>query len=198
MGRIGIFGGTFDPIHIGHLYCAEQAMDELGLEYVIFLPASNPAFKQDSKIEGFADRYEMCRIAIADNPRFKLSDVESRRSGITYTVDTLLELRSCMPDDDLYFILGSDSFITLDKWKDTERLSRLATFVSISRHDFNIDEDQKKRLDKMGFDYEILKLPYLDISSTSIRRSISEGRTIRYLVPDGVLEYIQCNDLYRD
>ena len=132
--RLGIMGGTFDPIHMGHLVCAEQARDALDLDGVIFMPAGNPVFKKHIEVSDAHHRVAMCRAAIEDNPAFDVSTLEVDRAGDTYTVDTLETLRAHYPENvELYFIAGADAILTLPQWRDAPRLARLASFVGLNR-----------------------------------------------------------------
>lgn len=195
--RLGIMGGTFDPIHFGHLHCAERAREALGLDSVVFVPAGNPAFKQDGSVTDSTDRLAMCKLATADNPSFYVSAIETDRSGITYTVDTLEELRREVPDDtELVFILGADSLEYLTDWKDPDHLAELATFACVVRPGYPVCAEELDALAECGFRIEVVEAPLLDISSSQIRNMCSEGYSVRYLTPLSVCDYIEAHGLY--
>lgn len=213
--KTGIFGGTFNPIHYGHLRAAEEAREALGLEKVLFIPSGNPPLKVND-LAPSEDRYEMVRLAIETNKLFHISDTEIRRTGKSYTLETILSLREIYRDDELYLILGIDSFLEMPSWYHPERLMDLTDFVVISRpgYDFkglNLQlmavEDVLHQLDcrKMqiyrtgpGNQSKIILLNVspLDISATGIRRLVREGKSIKYLLPEVVESYIISNKLY--
>lgn len=184
---LGIMGGTFDPIHMGHLAVAEQARDVLGLDAVVFMPAGRQPYKIDQDQLAAEKRLEMCRLALSDNENFDVSPLEVEREGITYTIDTLKTVRAHYPSNvKLYFIAGADSIATLADWKDARELSGLASFVGINRPGTKLIGDKaiKKSLQEAGFTVEFIHAPSLDISSTDLRRRIAQGGSIRYLIPE--------------
>lgn len=198
--RLGIFGGTFDPVHMGHLACAEDVRDSFLLDAVIFIPTAHPVFKRDRQIASANDRYTMVKEAIADNPFFDVSPIEIERGGDTYTVDTLRQLRDFYPSNvELFFIAGADAVSTLAKWRDKETLGKLARFIGVTRPGFPLpessDEEQDHQIDTIHVSY--LEVTALAISSSGIRERIHVGRSVRYLVPDSVNVYIQEYGLYR-
>lgn len=196
---LGIMGGTFDPIHMGHLAVAEQARDVLGLDAVVFMPAGRQPYKIDQDQLAAEKRLEMCRLAVLDNDDFDVSPLEVERDGITYTIDTLRTVRAHYPSNvKLYFIAGADSIATLADWKDARELSQLASFVGINRPGTKLIGDKaiKKSLQEAGFTVEFIHAPSLDISSTDLRRRIAQGGSIRYLVPEPVRLVIEAEDLY--
>jgi|GluameStandDraft_1065615.scaffolds.fasta_scaffold45127_2 nicotinate-nucleotide adenylyltransferase len=197
MAHVGVMGGTFDPIHLGHLVCAEMARDACGLDEVLFVVAGNPHFKQGISLAPAKDRLAMVQRAIEGNDAFAVSDREVIRAGITYTVDTLEELHEEQPDAELSFILGADSLLTLSTWKDAARIAQLARIVCLARPGYRIDEDLLTSLSDQGFLVEAVRAPLLDISSSDIRARVRSGKTIRYLVPDGVAGHIRAQGLYR-
>ncbi len=197
MAHVGVMGGTFDPIHLGHLVCAEMARDACGLDEVLFVVAGNPHFKQGVSLAPAKDRLAMVQRAVEGNGAFAVSDREVTRAGITYTVDTLEELHEEQPDAELSFILGADSLLTLSTWKDAARIAQLARIVCLARPGYRIDEGLLASLSDQGFLVEAVCAPLLDISSSDIRARIRSGQTIRYLVPDGVDGYIRAQGLYR-
>lgn len=196
--RLGIMGGTFDPIHYGHLVTAEQAREALSLDLVLFMPAGRPAFKQDSEVSDPEDRYAMTVLATAANTAFDASRFEIDREGITYTIDTLRALRSHYPDNvKLYFITGADAVHDLATWHDADAMAKLATFIAATRPGYDI-EQARARLSSSGvpFDVRYIEIPALAISSTNIRQRVSCGKSVRYLTSESVIGYIRKNGLY--
>ncbi|MEW5767558.1 MAG: nicotinate-nucleotide adenylyltransferase [bacterium] len=191
MIEIGVLGGTFDPIHYGHLLAAEMAREELGLKKVIFVPAASPPHKAEPEAAS-QDRYRMVDIAIKDNPYFFISDREMVRGGKSYSKDTLEEFKlEWGPASRLFLILGADAALDLSTWKEIEDIPKLCQFVVINRPNFTL------KVDKSYLPYtRFLEIPGLDISSTEIRNRIKQGRSIKYLVPAGVEEYIMTHKLY--
>lgn len=196
--RLGIMGGTFDPIHVGHLILAEQAAEALKLDRVLFIPTGTPSFKRDKLVRPAADRLRMVELAIEDNPHFLVSDMEVVREGVTYTLDTLRELHVLLPSTaKLFFIMGSDTLLTLDHWRASEELAKLACFVGVNRPgDSLASEDDLARLRALGFDVVLLEAPALEVSSSDIRQRLESGRSVRYLVPDSVMQYAEKKRLY--
>jgi len=193
--RIGVLGGTFDPIHVAHLLLAEQAREQLVLDKVLLIPAGDPWRKASRDVSPAALRLEMVRRATAENPLFEVDDREVRRDGATYTVDTLRELRAELDeDDDLFLILGEDALADLPNWKEPEALPEYATIVVAPREGVELPET-------LPFDpaaIERIDMPYLDVSSTDLRQRARLGRSLRYLVPDAVLAFIAEQGLYLD
>lgn len=195
--RLGIMGGTFDPIHMGHLACAEMARDACGLDAVVFMVAANPSLKQQRTLASVAERFAMCALAIADDPRFDLSALEARRGGITYTSDTMRIVRDHYPDNvELSFIIGADSLATLRQWHDADLLKRMVRFICVSRPGAFDEPELLRACRDEGFRLDHVSAPLLDISSSEIRQRVGEGRTIRYLVPRAVSDYIEEKGLY--
>ncbi|MEY2900033.1 MAG: Nicotinate-nucleotide adenylyltransferase [Actinomycetota bacterium] len=188
--RIGIMGGTFDPIHHGHLVAASEAQVALELDEVIFVPTGQPGDKPH--VSPAEHRYLMTVIATASNPRFRVSRVDIDRPGITYTVDTLRDMRQEFPDADLFFISGADAIAALVTWKDSGELTSLAHFVGVSRpgHDLRVDALPTEHV-------TVLEVPALAISSSDCRERVGRGNSVWYLVPDGVVQYIAKHRLYR-
>jgi len=201
--RIGIFGGSFDPIHTAHLLLAEQACDVLGLERVIFVPARLPPHKDPAALTSARDRLKMVRLAVADNPRLTVSDIELRREGPSYTVDTIRAMRRRLGKGaELFFLIGGDTVAELPTWRDVSGLVELCTVVPLSRPGVRkppvsalISALGKK--EARGILSRTIKMPLLDISATDVRARVSEGRSIRYLVPPAVEEYIRRKLLYK-
>jgi len=215
--RIGILGGTFNPIHYGHLAAAEEVLGRLKLDHVLFVPSFLPPHKQDEVIPSAAQRQEMVALAIAGNPHFTLSDIEVKREGMSYSVDTVAELLHLHPAAELYFITGLDSFLEIQTWKEWERLLSLCSFVVLSRPGYSftgltsIDfmhkaAEKLHSLDRKELARVVLEtsrgtvyleqIPLYDISSTDIRQRVRQGRTIKYLLPERVETYIIKNKLY--
>jgi nicotinate-nucleotide adenylyltransferase len=190
--RIGVMGGTFDPIHHGHLVAASEAVAQLDLDEVVFVPTGRPGFKQQQRVTPAEHRYLMTVIATASNPRFTVSRVDIDRAGLTYTVDTLRDLRAQRPEADLYFISGADAIQQILRWKDAEKLWDMAHFVAVTRPGHMLTVDG---LPRDGV--TTLEVPALAISSTDCRRRSEEGLPVWYLVPDGVVQYIAKHGLYR-
>ncbi len=199
--KIGIMGGTFDPIHVGHLILGESALGQFGLDEVWFMPSGNPPHKRDR--EGRAtlgERIEMVRLAICDNPHFSLSLAEAREDGYTYTRETLERLTEEHPDTDYYFIMGADSLFSFPNWKDPERIAALANIVAAARYHVS-DEKMDAMAAQLEEQYHAriykLSVPNMDISSQMLREWIAQGRSVRYYLPENVLCYIQEKGLYR-
>ncbi len=188
--RLGVMGGTFDPIHHGHLVAASEAAAALGLDEVIFVPTGQPW--QKKQFTAGEHRYLMTVIATASNPRFKVSRVDIDRSGPTYTIDTLRELREQFPDAELFFISGADAIAQILSWKDVGAVWDYAHFVAVSRpgHQMELPEAPAGAI-------STLEIPALAISSTDIRSRVDDGKPVWYLVPDGVVQYIAKHELYR-
>ena len=187
--RIGVMGGTFDPIHNGHLVAASEVAAAFNLDEVIFVPTGSPYLKQEALPA--EHRYLMTVIATASNPRFKVSRIDIDRGGDTYTVDTLTEMKAMHPDADLFFISGADAIAQILAWKEPERLWDLAHFVAVSRpgHNLTIPKAPEGSISS-------LEIPALAISSTDVRARARSGKPVWYLVPDGVVQYIAKNELY--
>ena len=196
--RLGIMGGTFDPIHHGHLVAAEAAYDRLGLDQVVFMPAGSPAFKQDKKVSAGEHRYAMTLLATSDNPHFLASRFEIDRAGVTYTAETLTRLRGLYPDNvKFYFITGADAVADIVTWRDAADIARLARIVAATRPGYDLSNAQKV-IDESGlpFDVTYLEIPALAISSTYLRMRAELGQSLRYLTPDTVTGYIRKHGLY--
>lgn len=188
--RIGIMGGTFDPIHHGHLVAASAVAHEFDLDQVLFVPTGQPWQKGD--VSPAERRYEMTVIATASNPSFAVSRVDVDRPGPTYTIDTLRDLRKEYPDAELFFISGADAIAQILTWKDADELWSLAHFVGVSRPGHRLT-----RGDLPGDRVSLLEIPALAISSTDCRDRVARGFPVWYLVPDGVVQYIAKYRLYR-
>jgi len=192
--KIGIMGGTFDPIHNGHLVAASEVADRFALDEVLFVPTGQPWQKVEREVSLPEDRYLMTVIATASNPRFSASRVDIDRGGPTYTKDTLRDLARQNPDTDLFFITGADALSDIFTWRDADELFDLAHFVGCTRPGFTMD---RSTLTGMPEDkVTILEIPALAISSTDCRKRRMRGEPVWYLVPDGVVQYITKYALY--
>jgi nicotinate-nucleotide adenylyltransferase len=192
-------GGTFDPIHHGHLVAASEVADLFHLEEVVFVPTGQPWQKHGRHVSPPEDRYLMTVIATASNPRFSVSRVDIDRGGNTYTTDTLRDLRALHPDSDLYFITGADALAAILSWQNVEELFSLARFVGVSRPGYDLDAGHiSAAFTSLPSDaLALVEVPALAISSSDCRARAAEGRTIWYLVPDGVVQYVAKRGLYR-
>jgi nicotinate-nucleotide adenylyltransferase len=189
--RTGVLGGTFDPIHLGHLLIAEEARLSLGLDDVLFIAAGQPYFKTGQPVSEACHRLAMVELAVASNPHFTASDVEIARPGPTYTVDTLTELRKRLGEDcDLFLILGMDSLADLDRWRRPEDIVALSTVVGFARPGADVLDDETRGC------IQLLDGPQVDVSGSDIRRRVAAGLSIRYMVPEPVEEYIYVHRLY--
>ncbi|VXC16637.1 putative nicotinate-nucleotide adenylyltransferase [Aeromicrobium sp. 9AM] len=193
--RVGIMGGTFDPIHHGHLVAASEVQSWFDLDEVIFVPTGEPWQKADREVSPAEHRYLMTVIATAANPRFEVSRVDIDRVGLTYTIDTLRELTALHPDADLYFITGADAMAALLTWQDHEELFKLAHFVGCTRPGHELTDSSLEGLPKDRI--TLVEIPALTISSTDCRQRVERGEPVWYLVPDGVVQYIGKHELYR-
>ncbi|MET0448558.1 MAG: nicotinate-nucleotide adenylyltransferase [Aeromicrobium sp.] len=193
--RVGVMGGTFDPIHHGHLVAASEVQSWFDLDEVIFVPTGQPWQKADRDVSPAEDRDLMTVIATAANPRFNVSRVDIDRSGLTYTIDTLRELSALHPEADLYFITGADAMAALLTWRDHEELFDLAQFVGCTRPGHEMDDTTLKGLPEERI--TLVEIPALAISSTDCRHRVERGEPVWYLVPDGVVQYIGKHGLYR-
>ena len=210
--RIGLFGGTFDPIHLGHLRCAQEVGEAFDLSQVIFILAATPPHKLDRPIISTKHRWNMVKLAIADNPSFALSDVEIRREGASYSIETISYYhRDLRKGERLFFILGADAFCEIETWKDYHQLFTVCDFIVISRPNFDplhasvltsegfTQEGSKGDLffHPSGHSLHLFNVTPIGIASTDIRRAVREGRSLTYLVPKGVEQYIMREGLYR-
>ncbi len=196
--RLGIMGGTFDPIHIGHLACAEQAREGFDLDAVIFIPAGVPVYKKGQSVTDGLKRIEMCRLAVESNPCFDVSAIEVERAGDTYTVDTLRQLRSHYPDNvELFFITGADAVFNIITWKDSAAIAGLANLIAVTRPGYILSGEQKAYLARhSNFNITYSEVTALSISSSDLRGMVAAGRSIRYLTMQNVHDYIAEHGLY--
>lgn len=191
--RLGVMGGTFDPIHHGHLVAASEVQARFELDEVVFVPTGMPWQKGAREVTPAEDRYLMTVIATASNPRFSVSRVDIDRNAPTYTADTLTELHAQLPDDELFFITGADALEQILSWKRVDELFALAHLVGVTRPGFHLDDEHLP--DRV---VHLVEVPAMAISSTSCRERVAEGMPVWYLVPDGVVQYISKRRLYRE
>lgn len=199
--RLGIKGGTFDPIHMGHLAIVEAAREACGLDAVVFVVAGDPWMKRGRDIASAEHRFAMVNLAVQSNPSFAASRMEMDRPGTTYTVDTLRTLREYFPSNvELFFLAGSDALADIDQWHSASELGSLATIVAEQRPGYPFNEEDAHRVSRIVGGGEVLRVsvPALSISSTDLREKLREGKSIRYLVPDVVADYIAEHDLYAE
>lgn len=197
--RIGILGGTFNPIHIGHLRMAECAREAFALDSILIMPTGNSYMKNANDILPCEVRYKMVELSISSNPYFIASDIEIVRQGQTYTFETLEQLHSMYPDTDFYFIVGADCLFSIERWYKPERIFAQCTLLAANRNDVSMQEIHYKceeLSNKFHANIELFDMPQMDISSTTIRNLVKEGKSIRYYVSEPVLDYINTNHLY--
>ena len=201
MRKVGIMGGTFDPIHIGHLILGENAYLQFGLDKVVFMPSGNPPHKKDRDGGTDLQRMDMVKLAIASNTHFEISDIEMNEDGYTYTYRTLERLVKEHPDTEYYFIIGADSLFYFDSWKNPQRIADACTLVVATRNHTSDEKlDEKIEFVRKLFNAKIEKLDTenIDCSSSQIRSWIKEGHTVKYYVPDTVINYIHTYHVYTD
>ncbi len=193
-------GGTFDPVHFGHLVTAEEALAQFHLDRVVFMPTGQPQSKRHPVVTSGHERYLMTVIATASNPDFVVSSLEIDRAGPTYTVDTLRELRRIHGEDaELFFITGADAVLDMLEWKDAEELRSLASFIAATRPGYDLSElSSALEANPSAPPVHLMEVPALAISSTGIRQRVAAGRPIRYLLPEPVAAYIRKSGLYRE
>ena len=201
MRKVGIMGGTFDPIHIGHLILGENAYLQFGLDKVVFMPSGNPPHKKDRDGGTDLQRMDMVKLAIASNTHFEISDIEMNEDGYTYTYRTLERLVKEHPDTEYYFIIGADSLFYFDSWKNPQRIADACTLVVATRNHTSDEKlDEKIEFVRKRFNATIEKLDTenIDCSSSQIRSWIKEGHTVKYYVPDTVINYIHTYHVYTE
>jgi nicotinate-nucleotide adenylyltransferase len=196
--RIGILGGTFDPIHYGHLAAGEDARAAVGLREVVFIPCGDPYHKPERYASPGEDRFEMVRLAIASNPAFRASRIEIDRPGPSYTIDTVRALRREHPDTEFHVILGADAMAELPEWKRHRALLDEARFIIVSRPGTTWDDLRRRLPEEYLQSAHLLDIPAVDVSSSEIRERVRRGEPIRYLVPPAVEQYIARKGLYRE
>ena len=199
--KIGLIGGTFDPIHHGHLILSEYVRVKCGLDKIIFIPTGFTPHKDDSKVEDSEIRLKMSKIATISNPYFEVSDMETYRTSISYTVDTLKEFKALYSNDELYFIIGADSLFQLPTWKDYEKIIATTNLIVANRpggKNHLIEDKIKEYTDEFGGNIIQVTSPLIDISSSDIRNRVRNNESIKYLIPDNVEQYIAKNNLYKE
>lgn len=194
--RLGIFGGTFNPPHMGHLGLVTAIADKMKLDRVLIIPASVPPHKHISNLAGSRDRLEMCRLAFGGDGRFFVSDTELKRSGKSYTYDTLCELREGYPDAELFLIVGSDMLATFDEWYRYHDILMMSTLCAASRKHGYVPQLEGRFTDEERAKIKFIEIPVLEVSSTLIRRKLSERENTHGLLSDSVREYIDKKGLY--
>lgn len=198
--KIGILGGTFNPVHIGHLFMAEYAREAVHLDMVIFMPTGVPYMKDSAEILSGNLRKEMLDLSIQDNEFFVSSDIELKREGNTYTYETLKELKKLYPQAELYFLVGADCLFSIERWVEPQQIFDHCTLVAANRNHNTTEALEQKKQDmeqKFGAKVVLLDFPSMDISSTEIRQNIREGKSIRYMVHDALFAYLQESQLYK-
>jgi nicotinate-nucleotide adenylyltransferase len=196
--RVGILGGAFNPPHVGHLVCAQEALVQLRLDKVVFVPMGRAPHREIEQDPGAEERVRMCEDAVAGDERFAVSRVEADRPGPSYTVDTLRELRDSAPDDDLFLILGGDQAAALPSWREPEKVLDLATVAAVDRTCWSRERIAVKIASLKGAERVVFfDMPRIDVSSTLVRHRAAAGKPVRYLVPGGVGEYLERKGLYR-
>ncbi len=199
MKQICLMGGTFDPIHYGHLVVAEEVRQKFGIQKVIFIPAARPPHKMDQEISEPHHRVNMTRLATASNRYFEVSTIEIERQGLSYTIDTVQEIKSIYKIETVYFITGADAVLEILNWKEAEKLLNMCTFIAATRPGYNLNnlKETLKSLPGEIFKKTLpLEVPALSISSSDIRQRVREGRSIKYLLPEPVEQYIKENKIY--
>lgn len=199
--KIGIMGGTFNPIHYAHLVLAENAYEQFQLDKIMFLPSKRPAYKPLKELVSNEHRLAMIQAAISKNPHFYVSDLEFHREGNTYTVDTLRQLTKENKTEQYYFILGGDSLFHLEQWKEPDEILKLCHLIVAIRQEIQNKIVLEKKVKELSKKYKakifIMDTPFLDISSSMIRKRLEKKQSIRYFLPEEVLEYIQVHQLYQ-
>lgn len=201
MQKIGIMGGTFNPIHYAHLTLAEFAKEQFAFDKVMFLPSKKPAHKSNKELADDNHRFNMVELAIQNNEGFYVSDIEFKREGSTFTIDTIRFLTENSKDTEYYFIIGGDSLFNFEKWRSAGEILKLCHLAAAARGEYDI-LDVKNKINELNSKYDAdiqyLSIPGMDISSSRIRERLSNNKTVRYLIPDGVIEYIQKFNLYAE
>jgi nicotinate-nucleotide adenylyltransferase len=198
---LGILGGTFDPIHYGHIVAAECVRDACHLDQIVFVPAARPPHKDLEEVLESQHRYEMVQIALEDNPNFAVSAIELERQGMSYTIETIEAFLRMFPEAEIFFILGVDALLLINTWKEVKHLINLCNFIVVTRPGYILnkkDECFRDIPDSLWDKTRIISIPGLFISSSDIRRRVAQGRTIKYLLPSAVEEYIAEHNLYKD
>lgn len=199
MENLGIMGGTFDPIHYGHLLAAEEARFEFNLKKIIFVPSGHPPHKKEEDVSAFKHRYLMTSLAIVTNPYFEISSIEIEREGPSYAIDTINFFKEKYPETNIYFITGADAIHKIITWHRAEELPNICNFIAVSRPGYKLKEINMELKNRFSFkNLFSLEIPALAISSTEIRNRVKNKRPIKYLLPEPVENYIYKNNLYRE
>lgn len=200
MGKIGIMGGTFNPIHMGHLLLAQYALEENDLDEIWLLPTGCSYMKREDNTISPWERYHMTKLAVSDNPNMRCMDIEIKREGYTYTYETLEQLRNLYPEQEFYFIFGADCLFSIERWKEPQKIFDSCTIIAAVRSGASMEEMEEKKAELAeSFQARIILMPFLqlELSSTVIRERVRMGKSIRYMVPDVVLKYIEEKNFYR-
>ena len=200
MSKIGIMGGTFDPIHIGHLFIAENVCEILRLDKILFIPTGTPPHKNAGNVTDKLHRYAMTAVAVAHNDKFDVSPIEFERDTTCYTADTVEILGKQYPETQWYYIVGADALLDIPKWKNPERFINKVKIVAVDRltgGDVKTNEAAQRLINDFGAEVAIVNLPLLEISSTDIRRRLKNNQTVNYMLTDDVIEYITDRGLYK-
>ncbi len=201
MKKVGVIGGSFDPIHFGHLRIAQIALEEHQLKEILFIPSGNPPHKNTKDLSPGIDRLNMVKLAVRDNQNFTVCDYEIYESGITYTILTIKELQKQYPKDTVFaFILGADAFLDMDSWKDLEEFLSMVELIVLSRSYYKtskVEEKIKYYKEKYPCNIQTIYAKTLNISATSLRKLVKSGKSVRYLVPQEVDKYINTRGLYK-
>lgn len=192
--RLGIFGGTFNPPHLGHLIIAEAVRDQLRYDRILFVPSANPPNKIEVTVAPGKDRLAMTQLALQGNANFEISDIEAQRGGVSYTVETVKQLSKMYPGATLGLLIGADNFLEFQTWRSPEDILGYAELVVMTRPGFS-DRQAQSKFEKLS---TFVNVPQIGISGTEIRRKVKMGRSIRYLVPQSVAEYIAHSGLYKE
>lgn len=194
--KLAIMGGAFNPIHIGHLVCGEEAASQYGFAQVMFMPTGLPPHKEADAGATAEARFQMTVMATEDNPRFSVSRQEIDRPQVSYTVDTIRELRAQMPDAEIFFITGADAVLEILDWKDPQELLEMAVLIAATRPGYPLDRFAERHEFMRAGRVQVMEIPAIGISSSMIRERVAQGRTIRYLVPRSVERFIEKERLY--
>ncbi|WP_165070761.1 nicotinate-nucleotide adenylyltransferase [Paludisphaera rhizosphaerae] len=194
--RLGLFGGTFDPIHIGHLILAEQCREACRLDKVWIVVAKEPPHKRGIQRTAVHHRLEMARLAVAGDSSFEVSEIEAQRSGPSYSVDTLSQIQAERPDDELFFLIGGDSLVDLPTWREPDRIAQMATIVVANRPGSTPETPPSSVFGPDSRPFQHVTIPPIGISSSDLRRRMVEGHSVRYMIPKPVQAYIAAHKLY--
>lgn len=196
MKRIALYGGSFDPIHIGHLITAINVVENLDIDKLIFIPSNITPLKSTSLKASNIDRYNMIKLSIEDNPKFEVSNYEINKQDISYTYHTVCHFQKMYPNSELYFIVGTDRVKDLHKWYEIESLSKIVTFIFVARDDESLEKIVSNNEFYKNINYKILKLPIIELSSTEIREKIRDNKNINYILTSKCVKYIKEMNLY--